>query len=970
MKIVFVINLMFFSFLALANNPDLPDPSTITKKYLEELSKREVGQSQFVIQESEQYEEQSEEEQGDRDIQESDVYKIGRKGSKELFLLNNYRGFQVVSFTDGLEKPKLIGRLPIFNNWSSEMYYLEAKDRVLVINTEWTDSESYWTSNYQTKLYLLDVSNSSEPKILKEETVPGYLSTSRLVGDVLYTVTSNGDWDKTKAIITSLKIEGDSVTEIDKAELHGPSRYVREMNVVKHGSKFYVISTLSKWNSDGDYVNVHNITSTKGKILKVMTAKAMGSVGERSQVFLHKEHLFSVSNYASEGKPARIAVEAYPLVKATEVVTSKDHMRVTIGDTTGLNTSLQDVRTSGDLLYTFWVPANNVDPFDLLDISNPSAGIKHLGQLQFEGWVAKAFPIEYNGKKFVLGLGWVIPTTSEEGQRYPQAKLFEIKKDGETYKHQEVGSITVNSDDVWGNFNDEDKNFSMIEASPGVYNILFPVTFMRTWNDGAKVITANLNTLAMAEGASIVGDQDWLRRVFLNDEVRAVHAFGDKSLASYNQDDMATRGIARTVSILELARNIIDFQVLNTEEGYQVVQNDESVEIRKVSLSHSDAEKTEVLGITTLKGIYGWHKQKEGKLHVITYFKKPRAEDQDDWDREFDYAQMNTVTLGSMEVQVERLDIEFNPEDEGDYFYFSVESTPYGKDELLTISENFYRISGNGLSRINIAEDCKYFFDSNTYNLSLVAMAEELYAYNAFGVKPIDVPEEDEEGSYSMPFFKKLSINENELSCGASVNTPGKPVLKKNDFVVVSEQNYYDCDHCEYEEEKTKKGINYSYAGWDDDFSKTFSLKYKNEKEIEIVEILNKDITSTLYKDGFITYAPKEARLDVWSINAEGEFISKPQYLNYENTSSRLIAVKAFNSKNYFFMKDDKKVDVYEIGSTNRVSRLAVTSTYDTDLEDGSAEFIFDISSIVMGTDPSRFHVAQGNFGVSDIILK
>src|SRR3712207_8482362 len=52
-----------------------------------------------------------------------------------------------------------------------------------------------------------------------------------------------------------------------------------------------------------------------------------------------------------------------------------------VGDTNGLHASLQDVRVSADLLYAFWVPANNIDPFDLFDISEPRSE-EHTSELQ------------------------------------------------------------------------------------------------------------------------------------------------------------------------------------------------------------------------------------------------------------------------------------------------------------------------------------------------------------------------------------------------------------------------------------------------------------------------------------------------------------------------------------------------------------------------------------------------------------
>src|SRR5690606_1914084 len=99
----------------------------------------------------------------------------------------------------------------------------------------------------------------------------------------------------------------------------------------------YVLSTLSNWNGEGDLVNVHDITSEQGKIVKLLTAKARGRVMERSQVFLHKKHLFAVSNYRKDRNArARISVEAFPLEASSAILESKENMRLSVGDTNGL----------------------------------------------------------------------------------------------------------------------------------------------------------------------------------------------------------------------------------------------------------------------------------------------------------------------------------------------------------------------------------------------------------------------------------------------------------------------------------------------------------------------------------------------------------------------------------------------------------------------------------------------------------
>lgn len=981
MKLLLIMALSVGQVFAQATtNPDLPAPETLTRKYLEELSKRELGQSQFVVKNRDWQEEQQQEQQqeeGDREIQEADIYKIGHKGQKELFLLNNYRGFQVISFKEGLEKPKLIGRLPVYNNWSSEMYFLEAQNRVLILNTEWTYSYNHWSTNYTTKIYVIDVANPEQPKIVSEENVPGYLENSRLVGDVLYTITNNGDWSNTKAMITSHKMYSDELKQVDTEELNSDGRWVRTMNVVQKAEKYYVISTLSNW-SGGDRVNVHDITSAKGEIKKVMTAKARGSISERSQTFIHKDYLFAVSNYNSAGNLARVSVEAFPVKDGAAIVESAENMRFSIGDTNGQHASLQDVRVSGDLLYAFWVPANNIDPFELFDISEPSKGFKHLGQLQFDGWISKAFPIDYNNRKFVLGLGWIIPATSESGQRYPQAKLFEIKNVGGVLKHEVISSMTIDSERFWASMNGEDKYFEIIQDKPGVFNIMFPVTYMKDWKSGAKIINADLNTLALTEGASVVGEQGWLRRIFINKEVQGLHTFDDLRLESYDQTQLGNPGIAKTVSVLELARNIVDFHVVSGTEGFQVVALNKEIELRRVSLANTDAEKDETTVAVTISGKYSWHKIKNNTLYAVTTFykKKPQTEteeDEDDYSSNFDYANFNVVNLTTGEKTAQKIDL--TGVDTSEYFWFHVENISSAKTEVFNISGKSFILNGNSLSKLSVEESCQYFFKDEGRNFSFITMNGELYAYNAFDVKPVGpTTSEEDEYVYSFPFYKKLDFNGQSITCSPSTNAPGKPLYRTESrdgghHVLTTEgfDHYYDDYGCGGEE----KGIKFSFYPQDNNSSKTYSLKVAATGELVLVDVLNKDISGGVTEGGFVTFTAQESRIDLWSITNDGLFNSRPQYLDYNDSKNvSLVTVKKLGARNFLFMKDKTLVDVYEIAGNTRLKKLSVTSTYDKDPTDDSAENIYEMETIRTSADGSRFFISQGNYGMSDIILK
>lgn len=949
--------------LTFANtNPDLPDASVLTREYLAQMSDRTRGQTSFVVknkiwdqrqqQQQQQQQEQQQQDGQSRDIQESDVYKIGNPSKKELFLLNNYRGFQVVSFEDGLAKPKLISRLPIYNNWGSEMYYLASQEKVLIINTEYNYVSNDWSMNYNTKVYLVDVKESREPQVVNEISLPGYLQESRMVGDVLYTITHNGGSEK-KVKVTSIKLGYGDMETIDEAELHTDNKYVQTMNVVKENNRYYVISTLSNWNSTGDLINVHDITSPNGKIQKLFTANARGRILERSQTFMHKGHLFAVSNYSENNQPMRVSVEAFPMNKSTSIVSSKPHMRLSVGDTNGLNANLQDVRVSGDHLYAFWVPANNMDPFELFDISNPQKGIKHLGQLQFDGWISKAFPLMHEGKNYVLGLGWVAPVTNENGRRLPQAKLFQIKEENGIVRHEEVSSLTIESEEIWTSFNNEDKYFEVMNDGPGKFNILFPVTFWKSWKGGAKVVTADLNTHALKEGASVQGQQGWLKRIFTNKDMDALHAFSNERLENFDDSKLSEPGLAKTVSVLELARNILSFHPVSETHGVQIVSQDDSMEVRSVALSNSDAEKTEISGMKSIPGAHAWHKVKNNKLYAVTTFYAPRSQDDYYWNRKFTHANLNVMDLSTNVLTSTKIDLNIGQDQ---YYYLNLRNVSSDNEELFIIGEEFFRLQNDKLVKFAITKDCEYFFKNDEGNLSLQSFGKDILAFNSFKLKT-DPTEDDKKHAYYMPFFKVLDFNQDEVSCSRSINVPGKPVMVDGDFVVASEDldDWYDYEY--YGQQEFKHSFmprRYRSS------SKTVALKLE-EKAARLTDYLKRNIAGSVFNKGFVTYDSEEKLLELWSLDEDGEFISKPMFMDYDN-GANLVTIKTFNARSFIFMQDKKTMDVLEVTGGKKIKPLSVISEFESSP--------FSVEEITASKDLKTFFLSQGMYGVSELKVK
>lgn len=678
-----------------------------------------------------------------RTEQESDVFKVGKPGSKLLYLLNNYRGLQVVSFNDGTEKPKLLGRADSTGNYPSDMYLDPNQDRLFVLERVWFDSSSESNSYFenQSRMLVYDVSKADQPTLVDKIDIKGEIADSRMVGSVLYVVTTlrpdtnsyryNQAQSQSKGFVTSYDLSGPSPSKIQELSLSLPAVYGTNLRVVTvpegTGYKYYLIAHLSEhgwgwWDRQG-MVQVVDISDDKGQISSVMTVSVKGTVQRPHQMQIKNNTLIVVSNYTVQGQPTannpsprigRIAVETFKFpTKQSEILTeneaelrrlyiekqvaaetskglsedtsrqkwvadaswgihgrfvsTKDQIRkimpdsvVTTGDTTGLSANLQDVRIYGDWLYAFWVPANQVDPLDLFDISAPEKGVRHVQRLTFDGWISRAEPISYKGRNFVIGLGWIVPAVNnEQNKRYAQVKLIEITTNGTSAKATDVASLVLTDPQSWANFNGEDKKIEFRPDADGKGEILFEGSRYRqtangitSYQEGGQIISFDLgatNTDSIfKEGSFLAGESTWIRRIFTNTEINRINSFSDSALVTFGAKSNSPSTTVQAVNILELARNIKSFfsiadlgvQVISEGNSWGANPNETTI-LRTVSKTDVDAEKTTALGEVKLTGAHITHKVSADKKSVLVLTKTTSYK-----ERYTETYQLHDVSLG------------------------------------------------------------------------------------------------------------------------------------------------------------------------------------------------------------------------------------------------------------------------------------------------------------------------------------
>jgi hypothetical protein len=153
---------------------------------------------------------------GDRTVEEGDIYRVGGEGDI-IFNLNSYRGLQVIDISD-VDHPTIIGSLRI-SGYPVEMYVTD--DTVYMLLNNW---QGYWgnradvsVDSYSGGIVIAaDISDIENPKEVSRALVPGFIMTSRLIGNdqdkALYVAASN--WNaETETVVKSFYLNANGSIE-------------------------------------------------------------------------------------------------------------------------------------------------------------------------------------------------------------------------------------------------------------------------------------------------------------------------------------------------------------------------------------------------------------------------------------------------------------------------------------------------------------------------------------------------------------------------------------------------------------------------------------------------------------------------------------------------------------------------------------------------------------------------------------
>jgi uncharacterized secreted protein with C-terminal beta-propeller domain len=338
---------------------------------------------------------------GNRAIAEADVIQLD---GDRLFALSRVAGLAVVDASDP-SALKLLGRYRELSGTPFEMYL--RGDVAILMFTGWSQYEKGTDGSYSyvttSKIVAVDVADPTAIAPLGTFDVPGSISDSRIVGDVLYVVGYEDgycwrcDVNKPTTTVSSLNLaDPREMRKVDQLRYDDSNdQWSWQRSITVTDQRMYVAGPEYGNNGPiGSTIQVIDISDAGGDLVPGATLEARGQISSRWQMDEYDGVLRVVSQ-----SPAWSTTDP-PQLQTFKIISSKEFQPLAKLDIViPARESLQSARFDGPRGYL--ITAERKDPLFTLDLSDP-AKPKQVGELVMPGFV---YHMEPRGDR-VLGLGF------------------------------------------------------------------------------------------------------------------------------------------------------------------------------------------------------------------------------------------------------------------------------------------------------------------------------------------------------------------------------------------------------------------------------------------------------------------------------------------------------------------------------------------------------------------------------------
>jgi uncharacterized secreted protein with C-terminal beta-propeller domain len=480
----------------------------------------------------------------ERAIAEADI--LQRDGDT-LYALSRYAGLSVIDIANP-KQLKLRGRHRA-NAEPFEMYLRSGVVYIMYNNYgrySFDEETSEWAYRSSSHVTALDVSDPEHIALIADHEVPGSISDSRLVGDILYLVTYESGWcwncdSKPNTRVASFDMsEPERFEKIDELRFVDQEQGWSQRSIAVTSQRIYVGGPT--WQNRDSNIQIVDIADPAGDLKMGAEIPLHGSVESRWQM----DEYQGVLRVISQPTPWRSNDPPYVQtfrVESSSKVTALASLPVKLPRPE----DLRSVRFDGSRAYA--VTFEQIDPLFTFDLSDP-AKPKQVGELEIPGFV---YHMEPRGDRvYALGYDFQDTVGSLHVSIFDVAQLNAPTMLARVNFGGDWANLAEDQDRIHKAFNIMlDQELILVPFSGGEYE---RETCHYSYQSGIQLIDVDGDELTLRGVAAQVGSA---RRAFVHKD----HLFGitDNAVSVF---DIKDRSKPRATADLEVARNISQVHVM------------------------------------------------------------------------------------------------------------------------------------------------------------------------------------------------------------------------------------------------------------------------------------------------------------------------------------------------------------------------------------------------------------------------
>ncbi len=486
----------------------------------------------------------------ERAIAEADILQLD---GDRLYALSQFSGLSVVDVSD----PENLRLQGVYRSAATpfEMYVEDG-----IVYAMFNGWSSYVCDDAQgcrweqtSRMQAIDARDPAAITLLADREVPGSISDSRRVGDVLYLVTTENGWcwrcETNSPNVTVSSFNVATATEllpVDQLRFASPEdSYIGQRSISVTTERVYISGW--QWTRDRDSqtgsIQVVDISDPDGDLEAGAEVPIAGQIQNRWQMDEYDGVLRVISQPDGWGTSTPPVVETFRVASASDIQQAASLTMVL-----PRAEALQSVRFDGNRAYA--ITFERIDPLFTFDLSDPDAP-RQVGELEMPGWV---YHMEPRGDR-LLALGF--DNGSEVGSL--NVSLFDVSElETPTLLDRaefggDWGSFAEDQDRVHKAFSIlEDEGLILVPYSGGQYD---EVDCSYEYGSGIQLVDYAGDALTVRGSAPQVGTA---RRALLHRD----HLFGigDNAVQTF---DISDRDAPVAVDTLDVARNVSTVRVVD-----------------------------------------------------------------------------------------------------------------------------------------------------------------------------------------------------------------------------------------------------------------------------------------------------------------------------------------------------------------------------------------------------------------------